>query len=230
MATFIDGVNRLLRINNIIKGDDDNITTFSDSQHAADINQAQIAIQDELAEIVSERLIPYEKTSSTITLETGTRTYALESNFIRFYGVASFYDSTQNVRLYEYPGGESALRDQDYQYATGTSTPVWWYWEDTTSKKVAFYAVPDANYNGRSLSYDYEKSVMVSDSTDTIPFHNTEEYYAFVSMAARRFRFMITNQDLGLLTADATYNNAKSRLYAFLRPTNANGKYGRSYG
>jgi hypothetical protein len=49
-------------------------------------------------------------------------------------------------------------------------------------------------------------------------------------MAARRFRFMTTDQDLGLLTSDATYNNAKSRLYAFLRPTNAKGKYGRSYG
>ena len=230
MATFLDGVNRLLRINNIIRGDDDNITTFSDSQHASDISLAQIAIQDELAEIASERLISYEKTSSTIALVNGTRTYVLANDFVRFYGIASFYDSTQNVRIYEYLGGESALRDQDYQYATGTSTPVWWYWDDTTSKKVAFYAVPDANYDGRSLSYDYEKSVMVSDSTDTIPFHNTEEYYSFVSMASRRFRFMLTDQDLGLLTSDSTYNNAKARLYAFLKPTNAKGKYGRSYG
>lgn len=231
MSTFIDGVNRLLRINNIIKGDDDNITTFSDSQHASDISLAQIAIQDELAEIASERLIPYEKTSSTITLATNTRTYSLASDFIRFYGShPSFYDSTQNVRIYEYPGGEDALKDQDYSYKTNQSTPVWWYWDDTTTKKIAFYAVPDSNYNNRSISYDYEKSVMVENSTDTLPLHNNEEFYALVSMAARRFLFMRTNEATGLLTEDATYNNAKSRLYALLRPKNASNRYGRKYG
>ena len=46
---FVGAVNRLLRLNAIITGDDDNITTFSDTQHAAAISLAQIAIQDELA-------------------------------------------------------------------------------------------------------------------------------------------------------------------------------------
>ena len=45
---FIAAVNRVMRINTIIKGDDDNITTFSDTQHAASISLAQISIQDEL--------------------------------------------------------------------------------------------------------------------------------------------------------------------------------------
>jgi hypothetical protein len=107
MSTFIQAVNRLLRINTIIQGDDDDITTFSDSQHAADISLAQIAIQSELTELISDRLIGYEKDSDSITLLTGTRTYALDSGFIRFYGKnPSFYDSTDNVRYYEYKGGE----------------------------------------------------------------------------------------------------------------------------
>lgn len=229
MATFIDGVNRLLRINNVIKGDDDNITTFSDTQHASDISLAQIAVQDELGEIVSERLIPYEKGSNTISLVAGTRTYALQSDFIRFYGVASFYDSTNNNRIYQWPGGEVALMNQDFQYQTNQGAPSWFYWVETTAKTVGFYNVPNSTYDGRSLSYDYEKSVMVSNSTDTLPFVTTEEYHAFIQMAARRFRFMLLDKDQGLLTEDPTYNNAKARLYAFLRFDNPPKNYGFTY-
>ena len=227
--TFLAGVNRLLRINNIIKGDDDDITTFADSQHAADINLAQIAIQDEISDLVSERLISFEKTSGTITLATGTRSYALETDFIRFFGVASFYDSVTNTRIYEYPGGEEKLRDYDYTYTTTSGGPNWWYWDNTTTKKVAFYSVPDSTYSGRSLSYDYEGSVMVENETDAIPVHNKEEAHALIAMAAQRFRFLITQQPTGLLHEDATYSNAKSRLYNLMRPTNPQNKYGRSY-
>lgn len=230
MATFLDGVNRLLRINQIIKGDDDNITAFTDTQHAAYIELAKIAIQDELGEIVSERLIPYERDTNTITLATGTQNYALQTDFIRFFGTRpSFYDSTDNVRIYEYPGGEDALKDQDFQYKTTQGAPSWWYWYDSTTKQVAFYNVPSSVYNGRSLSYDYEQSIIVSNSTDTLPFIGTEEYHAFIQMASRRFTFMRMDQPQGLLTDDPSYNNAKSRLYAFLRPNNPAKHYGYGY-
>lgn len=229
--TFIDGVNRVLRINNVIAGGDDDITTFSDSQHEADISRAKIAIQDEIAELVSDNmLLPFEKTSATITLVANQRSYSLASDFITFYGMRpSFYDATDNRRLYEYIGGEDLLRNVDYQYATNTGTPIDWYWDRTTTKKVAFYNIPNETYDGRSLSYDYEGSVMVENSTDALPFHNKEEGYAFVSMAARRFRFMLTDQDLGLLTQDSTYNNAKARLVALMRGKKAVNSYGRTY-
>lgn len=228
---FITGLNRLLRINGVIRGDDDDITTFSDTQHSSDIQLAQIAIQDELSEIVSERLIPYEKTSSTVALVTGTRVYSLAADFVRFYGDRpSFYDSTDNVRIYEYPGGENLLKDQIYTYASDQGAPTWWYWDATTTKKVAFFNVPNSPYNGRSLSYDYEKDVSVTNSTDTLPFHNTIEANAFIQAAARRFYFMLSNQPQGLLTEDATYQNAKSRLYNLLKPTNPSKYYGHSYG
>lgn len=229
MSTFIDGVNRLFRIQGVIRGDDDNITTFSDTQHSSDIQLAQIAITDELTSLVSERLIPYEKTSDTISLVTGTRTYALNSNFIRFYGTPCFYDSTANVMIYEWDGGEDNLKQQIYTYKTDQGYPTWWYWDNTTSKQVAFFNVPDSSVNGRSLSYDYEKSVIVTNSSDTMPFHNTEEFNSFIAMASRRFYFMLSQQTLGLLTQDATYNDAKSTLYRLLRPTNPGKFYGHSY-
>lgn len=229
MATFIDCVNRVLRINGVIRGDDDAITTFSDTQHSSDIQLAQIAIQSELTEIISERLIPYEKASATISLVTGTRTYALDTSFIRFFGIPSFLDSTNNVRLFEYPGGEESLMNHDYQYKTTQGSPWAWYWHNTTSKQVAFYNVPDSTFNGRSLSYEYEDSVMVSDSSDTMPFHNNEEYFSFSDMAAKRFEFLKSKKATALLSDDATYNSGKSRLYNLLRPTNPNQYYGSKY-
>lgn len=229
MATFLDCVNRVMRINTIIRGDDDAITTFADTQHSADIQLAQIAIQNELNEIISERLIPYEHTTSTITLVNGTRSYALATDFISFFGKPSFYDSSDNRRIYEYPGGEKRLMNVDYQYKVTTGTPIDFYWDNTTSKKVAFYNIPGASYDARSLSYDYEKSVMVSNTTDTIPLHNNEEYYAFADMAARRMRFMIDKQSTGLLPQDSGYSSAKVTLYSLLRTSGPRGSYGKRY-
>jgi len=227
---FLTGLNRLLRTVQIISGDDDDITTFSDTQHAADIELAQIAIQDELATLVAEKFLDYEKATDTISLVTGTRTYALASDFIRFYGTnPSFYDSTDNVRLYEYHGGEDLLRDADLKYDTTQGGPWAWYWDSTTSKQVAFYAVPQSSYNGRSLSYDYEKSVSVTASTDTLPFHNDEAAQAFVSCAARRFKVMDESLLVPALEQDAIYVSAKSRLVSFLGNRNQSGTYGRSY-
>ena len=228
---FLTGVNRLLRINRIIRGDDDDIVSFSDTQHAADISLAQIAIQSELSSLVSERLFPYEKTTATISLATNTRTYAMESDFIRFFGDnPSFYDSTDNTRLYEHPGGENTLKDQIYDYKTHYGSPISWYWENTTTKKVAFFQVPNSTYNARSLSYDYEKDVSVTNTTDTLPFHTTMEGNAFVECAARRFKYLSEKIDLGSLEQDVAYANSKATLYRLIRPTNPSRYYGSHYG
>ena len=135
-----------------------------------------------------------------------------------------------NVRIYEYIGGEDVLRDEDYQYKTNQGTPVSWYWEDATTKQVAFYNVPSSAYNSRSLSYDYEKSVDVTAYDDTLPFVNDEEAQAFISCAARRFKVMDETLNVQKLEDDAIYNSAKARLLAFLRTANPAHSYGRRYG
>ena len=81
---FVNGVNRVLRHAGIIAGDDDDLNSFSDTQHANLSRKAQIAIQDELAELFADKVFPYEQTQAFITLSSGTRTYSLDSNFIRF--------------------------------------------------------------------------------------------------------------------------------------------------
>ena len=103
---FLDAINRVMRLNGIIRGDTDLITTFSDTAHNASLNIAIVAIQDELGDLVADKLIPYEKGSSTITLVSGTRTYTLASDLTRLYAVPKFYDSVNNRMIYEYSGGQ----------------------------------------------------------------------------------------------------------------------------
>ena len=51
--TFLEAVTRIMRSEGIIRGDKDAPVSFSDLQHGATIQLAQMAIQDELNELLS---------------------------------------------------------------------------------------------------------------------------------------------------------------------------------
>ncbi len=122
---FLDAVNRILRHAGIIAGDDDELSSFSNTQHANFSRKAQIAIQDELAELFADKVFPYEQTQAFITLTNGTRTYSLDTNFIRFLDVDPFLlqvsaatttGTSENNKIREYPGGEEKLRHDILDY------------------------------------------------------------------------------------------------------------------
>lgn len=229
---FLDTVNRILRQNAIIRGDTDTVSTFSDTQHNASVQLAIVAVQDELVKLVSDRLIPYErKTTGSVSLVAATRTYALAADFIRFYGVAHFYRSSNNELIGEYPGGLERLQVEIPNYLTSSGQPHWFYFEPTTTKQVGFYQTPNAS---ETLTYEYEGSVIVSSSTDTMPFHTTEENYAFAEMAARRFKFKwedVKNEAdiVAVLEKDRTYLSAKATLIHLIKGRNPRTHYGFKY-
>ncbi len=228
--TFLDAVNRILRTNTLIRGDDDDVTAFTDTQHAANIQLAKIAIQDELIELSSgpDHLLDLEFNTGTITTSNGVRVYALASGFIRFSEKALFYDSSRNYHIPEWPGGRRRLKQAIPNYQSQSGNPNWWYWEPSTNKSVAFYLVPDSAY---TLTYDYEASVMVENATDELPFQVSDEAYTFCTLAARRFKFMFERAENVQMTlrADNMYQNAYGRLRRLLRPTNPPKGYGRVY-
>lgn len=226
--TFLNAVNRVLRTNTLIRGDDDDVTTFSDTQHNANISVARIAIQDELTEITAERLIDLELAEGTLTTSNGARVYDLAADFVRFAGTAFFYKSASNRQLFEYPGGRNGLRSSIFDYKTQSGEPNWWYWEPSTKKKVGFYQVPDGAY---TYTYDYERSVYVSVAADEIPLHNQEEADTFCQMAARRFKFMYERVENlpQALQSDPIYINAKTRLYNLMNYKQPRRAYGRFY-
>lgn len=230
--TFLEAVNRVLRLNGIIRGDTDTVATFTDTAHNATLNLAIVAIQDELGDLISDKMIPYEMGAGTITLVSGTRTYSLASDFVRFYGKGFFYDSTRNWEVFEYDGGRENLQLEIPNYKTTSGTPISWYWEPGPTKVVGFYQVP--NSSGGVYSYDYEASVMVTDSTDTMPFHNDEENYQFCIMCARRFKVLFEDVEkasdvVGALDMDRTYARARRALINMIRGTNQPNKYSATY-
>jgi len=226
--TFLDAVNRVLRTNTLIRGDDDNVTTFSDVQHNASLNLAMIAIQDELTEISSERLIDLELLEGSITTSSGVRAYALPTNFIRFSEDAFFYRASSNRLVPEYPGGRAKLRREIYDYKTQMGEPNWWYCEPSTQKTVGFFQVPN---QAITYTYDYQRSLYVSVAADEMPFHNQEEADSFCQMASRRFKYMFERAENVQVRVenDAIYKSAKTRLYNLFRPTRAPRAYGRMY-
>lgn len=232
--TFLQLVNRILRMNGQIRGDTDEIVAFTDTQHNAALNLAIVAGQDELADLLADRLIPYERTSNSVSLVTSTRAYALQTNFVRFYGVPHFYRAAENRQIYEYPGGLEQLQVDVFNFATQYGDPNWWYFEPTTTKQVGFFPVPTSAENGEAWTYEYEKEITLTLIADVIPLHNDSEGNAFAQMAGRRFKFLF--EDAGnkmdiqaVLDNDLTYKRAKARLVSLIRGTNPSKMYAHGY-
>ena len=231
--TLLDCINRILRTCAVIRGDTDTVSTLSDVQHNASLNLAIVAIQNELIRLVADRLIPSERqTSGTITLVVNQRTYTLASDFTRFYGVPHFYDASDNRQIFEWDGGLEALQLEIPTYATDSGSVNYWYWEPTSTKKIGTFQVSSSS--GTVLGYEYEGSVLISNATDPLPFHNNEESYMFTEMAARRFKFIyedVKNElDIqAVLEKDYTYRSSKAMLLALIKGKNPSGFYGTRY-
>lgn len=222
---FLNAVTRIMRAETILRGDTDAPTTFSDLQHGATMALAQIAIQDELNELTSDSLIPYEKsTTGSITTANATRSYSLASDFVRFYGVPMLLRGT--IQLFEYNGGEEKLRLVFPGYKTDAGTPSWFYFDYTTTKKIAFYPIP---VGADSYTYDYEKDVSVTNATDTLPFHNEQEAQAFCRLAARRFKYLYQNLEIAGLVADPEHQKGRAALVSMIIGKNPAGSYAASY-
>lgn len=235
--TFLEAVNRILRLNAILRGDTDAVTTFSDTAHNASLNLAIVAVQDELTRLIADKLLPKERsTAGSITLTTNTRTYDLASDFIGFYGLPHFYNTTANRQIYEYPGGLQKLQVDIYNFQTQYGQPNWFYFEpsNSTYKKVGFFQVPSSAENGNVWTYDYEASVMVSSASDAMPFHTSEENYSFVGMCSRRFKYLWadvkSDMDIqAILDKDVSYKTYFSTLMRLIKGRGDRAAYGNSY-
>lgn len=236
MTTFVSVVNSLLEVEGIIFGDDDQISSFSDTQHVASIRLAKQAVHQELAALVSDQLIPYERTSAVLTVS--SRLATLASDFVRFQDqnpwlIESDVSGTANGNwIVEYPGGEERLRKVDIRYRENTGKPTYWYWPGGTTKQLAFYNVPtDTHY----YRYDYEKDVSVSAESDVVPFITTTEANTFIEIAARRFKYLRSSPTAreGLfpngLSRDAVIQDGRNTLSQLLRFKPPRTTYGRRF-
>lgn len=237
MTTFLQGVNRVLRANTILSGDDADITSFTTTQHKAHTQLAQIAIQDTLTDLVADSIIPYEVTDGNITYVTSQRIYTLPADFIRFADEAPFLleldgsNNSANVYVMLYPGGEEALSHKILDYRSQTGNPTYFYEVKTTTKQIGLFQVPDSSKNGTVTRFRYQKSVYVTSEADTLPFHTTQEAYTFLMMAARLFLLLDAGPiPLGFdLDQDPLYKKSKASLMNLIRIRKPSTSYGHVY-
>lgn len=235
MTTFIDGVNRVLRNVTMLGGDDDDITSFSNTQHPGQILNARLSIQSTLSYVVSKQLLAYEEVDGTITYVTDQRVYSLPSDFVRFTDDNPFLlevdgsGVSENTTVNLYPGGEEALRRQVLDYKTQSGSPIWFYFVGGTTKKIGLYQVPDSSVNGQEVSFSYQNDVYVENESDNLPFHTTQEAHAFLQMASRWFQFLHTGQPIEGLENDVIFKAAERTLNDLINGVNPNNEYGFSY-
>lgn len=242
---LINAVNRILQQTGILAGDDDELDDFSNTRFTNVAQKAKIAIQDELAELFSDKVFPYEQTQAFITLVESQRTYSLDSNFRRFIDRSPFLlevdaatstGVSQNVRLWEWPGGEENLRAVVLDYRDTEGPPGWFYRVGGTSYQIGVYPVPDAASAGEIYRYDFERSRTVTNASDTIPLISVEGVNALIESSARRFQYMRLEpaEQKALfpngLSADPQVQQARSRVLEFARIKHAKEGYGRKYG
>ena len=243
---FIDAVNRVLRIEGVIAGDDDNLANFSDTQHENMSNLAQIAIQDEINDLVSDAVFPKEQAIAFITLSTGVRAYALATDFVRmtdkFWNLQKVETATSTGtatghRIYPWNGGEENLRRFSHDYRTVQGSTAFVYFTDvpTTTSQVGVYPLPNSDVSGDIYRYFYDKDVSVTSESDVIPVITTQAAQAFTEAAAIRFRYIRLAPEVreALYPSGIGQNpglqQARARVFEFVRRESPSGMYGRRY-
>lgn len=233
VKTFVDAVNRILRIAGVIRGDTDPITSFSDLQHGATMNLAQIAIQDTFTDLMAFYDFPSERASSTITLINGTRTYALASDFVQFWeSNAFFFDNTDKNQIREYKGGERQIAQEIITYKTDTGAPTLWYYVEGLTKQIGVYQIPNSTYDQRVWTYEYEKDIVPVNAMDAMPFIRDIEANTFCQMAAVRFQSLMSANPKELsapVEQHPQYINSRSTLLSLINPSKPNKYYGAIY-
>jgi hypothetical protein len=168
--TLLDAVNDLFRRAKIIAGDADVLTSLVDEARQADIDVAVQVINegiDELYSVVDGEL-PAGTAEGTITLVSGTRSYALATNFVRLH--FPLIDKTNIRYLFNYEGGYLDLLELDPD-ESNTGTPMWSVIKPTDGT-LYIYPTPGASEDGAIYTYQYDKDLELVAFTDTVPFNN----------------------------------------------------------
>lgn len=231
--TFLEAVNRIFQTNGIIRGDTDAVTSFSQIQHNASVNICKVAVQSELINLISDRLLPRErKNTGSITTVAGTYAYDLPTDFTRLYGYGVI-NRGDALLITQYEGGLPRLQidDPDWKTTSGDPTAFYFYPIDSATKQIGFYPVPD---KVQTLTFDYEASVLIYSESEDLPFQSDEESFSFVDMCARRFKFMYEDvenkKDIqAILDGDRSYISARARVIKMLKGINPTQVYGNCY-
>lgn len=166
--TLLNAVNEVLSRTGIIAGDAGDLTTLTDSARQRSIDVAIQAVNEAIDELysITENPLPNEQAESTVTLVASTRAYSLASDLVQLRW--PLIDKTNNQYLTEYVGGYNGLLQLDPEQ-DDTGLPHWGVIRPTDGKLFLDRA-PTSEEAGRVYTYQYDKDLSLSSSSDTVPF------------------------------------------------------------
>jgi len=166
--TLLNCVNELLKRAGLVSGDADLLTTLTDGARQRAIDTAIQVVNEGIIDLyqASDMQIPVGTAEGTLTLATGTRTYAAATNYQRIY--PPMIDRTNNQTLKEYPGGYPALLLLDPEQ-DDTGLPQY-YAINPNTNQIYLDRAPEATENGNVYYYQYLKSNLMTVAADTVPF------------------------------------------------------------
>lgn len=182
MATLLNGVNEVLKRVGVISGTTGELTTLTDS---AKQNYIDVAVQV-LNEVVEEMYetaqfpLPDEQAESTITLVTGTRSYALAADLVQMRW--PLIDKTNNQHIWIFRGGYNAMLEFDTEQ-DDTGLPMFGAISPVNGE-LHLDRAPTAENNGNVYTYQYDKDVSLSAAADTFPFKDVV-FRAMIPAAAQ---------------------------------------------
>ncbi len=170
MKTLLDGVNELFKRANLIQGDAAALTTLTDSARQHPIDIAIQVINEGIDELYTSSHIelPNEQAESTVTLQTGVRSYALNASLTKM--IFPLIDKTNTQYIWKFPGTyDDMLQIDPEQDDTGLP---WWGIVSPVDGHLFLNVIPTSEENGHVYTYQYEKDLALAAATDTVPFDN----------------------------------------------------------
>jgi len=183
MTTLLTGVNDVLRDVGVVHGTSGALASLSDGARQGYIDNAVTALNRALEDAYSltGRQLPQQTATSTVTLVTDDRDYALASDLAVL--LWPLTDETNGHRIYQYPG-----EDPYWEMRRAQRQPGNWTGRPTHAAvspedgELYMNRIPQSDDNGLVFTYHYEKDVSMSAATDTFPC--TDPAYRAVVQAA----------------------------------------------
>lgn len=189
--TLLNCVNEILKRTSDIAGDAGALSSLTDSPRQVLIDLAVQVVNEGIDEVytTSNTAMPNEQASSTITLATGTRAYALASDLVQLRW--PFIDRTNNQYLTDYPGGYNAMLVADPEQ-DDTGLPHYGAIRPTDGF-IHLDRAPTSAENGRVYTYQYDKNLALTVAASTVPFSDAV-FRAMVPVWVQLFKRERKNQ------------------------------------
>lgn len=202
--TLLSGVNDVLKRVQVIQGDSGALASLTDSGRQGFIDLA-VQTWNEAVEKLYEtsRLpVPQELAENTITLASGDRDYALQSDLVMLRW--PLIDETNGRVIEEFKGGYMALVNSQLRPSNFTGIPYAAAIRPTDGE-LYLDRIPQAEQVGLVYKYRYDKDVSLSLAADTFPFTDAV-YRAMIPAVAemwkkerhREFDFALYNEQLAI--------------------------------